>query len=58
MLPKCRTEGDLFSIPKFTIEKDNVEGFIDELKAFHNEFRDCFSRSESRENLFQYMVGQ
>jgi SRSO17 transposase len=58
MLPKCRTEGELFSIPKFTVEKANVKGFIDELKTFHEEFRDCFSRSESRENFFQYMVGQ
>jgi SRSO17 transposase len=58
MLPKCWTEGDLFSIPKFTIEKANVKGFIGELKTFHEEFRDCFSRSEPRENFFQYMVGQ
>ncbi len=58
MLPECRTEGDLFSIPRFSVEKRDVEGFINELKSFHEEFRGCFSRSEPRENLFRYMVGQ
>lgn len=58
MLPQCRTEGDLFSIPKFSIEQRDVEGFIKELKGFHEEFRDCLSRSEPRENFFRYMVGQ
>lgn len=58
MLPACRTNGDLFAIPKFTVEKDDVVDFLEELKGFHDEFRDCFSRSEPRENLFRYMVGQ
>jgi SRSO17 transposase len=58
MLPECRREGDLFAIPKFTVEEQDVESFIKELKGFHEEFRDCFSRSETRENLFRYMVGQ
>lgn len=58
MLPECRGEGDLFSIPQFTAESEDVEGFWDELKSFHNEFRDCFQRSETRENVFLYMVGQ
>ncbi len=58
MLPACRTEGDLFPIPKFTVEKKDVDGFIEELRGFHGEFSDCFSRSEPRENLFRYMVGQ
>jgi SRSO17 transposase len=58
MLPACRTNGDLFAIPKFTVEKDDVDDFLEELKGFHDEFRDCFSRSEPRENLFRYMVGQ
>ncbi|UCG11004.1 MAG: IS701 family transposase [Deltaproteobacteria bacterium] len=58
MLPECRTNGDVFAIPKFSIEKGDVEGFLNELKAFHGEFRDCFSRSEPRENFFRYMVGQ
>ena len=58
MLPECRTEGDLFPIPKFTVEERDVEKLIDELRGFHGEFRDFFLRSESRENFFQYMVGQ
>jgi SRSO17 transposase len=58
MLPGCRTEGDLFSVPKFCIEKADVEGFAHELQGFHEQFRDCFSRSEPRENFFLYMAGQ
>ena len=58
MLSECRTEGDLFAIPKFTVEEQDVESFIKELKGFHEEFRDCFLRSEPRENFFRYMVGQ
>ena len=58
MLPACRTEGDLFLIPKFNIEKDDVNGFMNELKGFHEEFKDCFLRSEPRDNFFRYMVGQ
>jgi SRSO17 transposase len=58
MLPECRNNNTTFSIPKFTLERKEVEGFIDELKGFHNEFYDCFSRSESRENFFRYTSGQ
>ena len=58
MLPACRTEGDLFLIPKFDIKKSDVKGFMNKLKAFHEEFENCFSRSEPRENFFRYMVGQ
>ena len=58
MLPVCRTEGDIFSIPKFTVEKEDVDDFMQELMGFHEEFRDCFARSEPRDNFFRYMVGQ
>jgi len=58
MLPECRTNGETFSIPKFSVEKKEVEEFIDELKGFHEEFKDCFSRSEPRKNFFRYTVGQ
>jgi len=58
MLPECRNNNATFSIPKFTLERKEVEGFIDELKGFQNEFYDCFSRSESRENFFRYTSGQ
>jgi SRSO17 transposase len=58
MLPEIRTEGDIYAIPNFTVEKDEVKDFIHELKGFHFEFADCFQRSEPRENFFHYMVGQ
>ena len=58
MLPECRTKDATFSIPKFTVEKNDIEDFVDELKGFHEEFKDCFSRSEPRENFFRYSAGQ
>ena len=58
MLASYRTEGDLNSVPKFSIEKDDVEGFINELQSFHGKFKDCFYRKETQENAFHYMVGQ
>jgi SRSO17 transposase len=58
MLPKCRTEGDPYSVPKFEVVAQDVEDFTDELRAFHQNFADCFSRSEPRENFFRYMTGQ
>jgi len=58
MLPELRTNGDIFSIPKFSVVEQDVSNFIEELKGFHGEFQDCFARSESRDNFFKYMVGQ
>ncbi len=58
MLPTCRTEGDPYSVPKFEVVAQDVEDFSDELRAFHHNFADCFSRSEPRENFFRYMTGQ
>jgi SRSO17 transposase len=58
MLPKCRTEGDPYSVPKFEVVAKDVEDFTDELRAFHQNFAGCFSRSEPRENFFKYMTGQ
>jgi len=55
MLPESRTKEDLFSIPKFTVEKKDVEGFIQELRGYHELFRDCFAREEPRENFFRYI---
>lgn len=52
------SNSDVFTIPKFTLNRVDIEGFMDELKGFHEAFRDCFSRSEPRENFFRYMVGQ
>lgn len=51
-------DNGVFAVPKFTVNKDDVEGFMEELKGFHSEFADCFTRSEPREHFFQYMAGQ
>ena len=58
MLPACRTEGDVFSIPKFSVVKEDIDDFMQELEVFHEEFSNCFLRSEPRTSFFQYMVGQ
>ncbi|TAN43894.1 MAG: IS701 family transposase [Candidatus Methanoperedens sp.] len=58
MLPQNQIEEGIFTIPKINIEKQDVESFMEKLKGFHNEFEDCFNRSEPREHFFQYMVGQ
>src|SRR5713101_753567 len=58
MLPVHRTEGEVFSIPQFELTPRDVDGFLDELRAFHHRFRGCFARSEPREHFFNYMVGQ
>ena len=58
MLPECRQQDYLFSVPKFDVTANDVESFMDQLRCFHGEFRDCFQRSETRENVFRYMAGQ
>lgn len=58
MLPEIRTEGNLFTVPQFRLEKDDIKDFIEELRGFHQEFHDCFYRSEPRESFFLYMAGQ
>jgi SRSO17 transposase len=58
MLPACRTAGDGFAIPQFTLDPSDVEGFLDELHGFHTAFLGCFARSEPRDHFFHYMVGQ
>jgi SRSO17 transposase len=45
-------------VPKFDLGKDDVKDFSNELKGFHEQFYDCFQRSESREHFFNYMAGQ
>jgi hypothetical protein len=57
MIPDYREEGDVFSIPKFTVEREDVGSFMEELRVSHGEFRDCFLRNETRENFLRYMVG-
>src|SRR5882762_5173709 len=58
MLPAQRTEGEVCSIPQFDLTPRDVDGFLDELQAFHDQFRECFARSEPRAHFFNYMVGQ
>jgi SRSO17 transposase len=58
MLPESRVQDDPYQIPKFDLNRDDLDDFIDELKGFHSEFHDCFFRQEPRDNFFQYMVGQ
>jgi SRSO17 transposase len=49
---------DIFEIPKFTLNSDDIENFLGELEDFHETFYDCFHRSESRQHFFLYMAGQ
>jgi SRSO17 transposase len=58
MLASCRTQGDPYAVPPFDLTPDDVEGFLDELQAFHEAFRLCFVRSEPRQHFFHYMAGQ
>jgi SRSO17 transposase len=58
MLPEIRTSGDIYSIPEFNLDRNDVEGFLDILKGFHAEFKDCFAREEGRNNFLYYTIGQ
>ena len=58
MLPDCRSNEYLYTVPHFNIEEDNVENFVDELQKFHMEFTDCFVRSEPRKYFFDYLYGR
>lgn len=58
MLPVIRSDEHLYPVPKFDIEKGDIKDFMNELSGFHEQFADCFQRSESREHFFKYIVGQ
>jgi len=58
MLPTCRTEGEGFAIPQFSVDHGDVEGLLHELRGFHDAFHECFARSEPREHFLRSMVGQ
>ena len=58
MLPSCRKNEHLYPVPKFDLSIQDVEVFFEELKGFHEQFHDCFLRSESRKHFLQYMSGQ
>ena len=58
MLPTGRSDGKEQAPPPFAIAQGDVEGFLYELRSFHDAFRSCFPRREPREHFFRYMVGQ
>ena len=58
MLPVLRRDEYLYSVPKFDLGKGDIKGFMNELIGFHEQFSDCFHRSESREHFYNYMAGQ
>ena len=58
MLPVTRCDEHLYPVPKFDLGKGDVRDFMNELRGFHEQFADCFHRSESRDHFFNYMAGQ
>lgn len=58
MLPVTRCEEHLYPVPKFDLGKGDIKNFMNELRGFHDQFYDCFQRSESREHFFRFMAGQ
>ena len=58
MLPAIRCDEHLYSVPKFDLGKNAIKDFTNELRGFHEQFADCFHRSESRNHFFTYMTGQ
>ena len=58
MLPMIRCDEHLYSVPKFDLKKSDIEQFSFQLRGFHEQFADCFNRSESREHFYNYMAGQ
>ena len=58
MLPAIRMQANPYEIPKFDIKVPDIKSFAKELKGFHSQFTQCFSREEPRENFYQYMSGQ
>ena len=58
MLPVIRSNDYAYPVPKFDLGKRDIKDFMNELKGFHEQFADCFQRSESRDHFFNYMVGQ
>jgi SRSO17 transposase len=58
MLPAIRGEEHLYPVPKFDLKPRDIKSFSNELSGFHEQFHDCFMRSESREHFLNYMAGQ
>lgn len=58
MLPEIRQSDYLYPVPKFLLDRSDVKDIATELLGFHENFADCFQRSESRDNFYRYMAGQ
>jgi len=58
VLPCIRDDDHLYAVPKFDLDKGDIADFGNELRGFHEQFAECFQRSESREHFFNYMAGQ
>ena len=58
MLPDIRQTDYLYQVPKFALDRDDIVDMANELKGFHENFADCFHRTESRHNFYRYMTGQ
>jgi hypothetical protein len=58
MLPEIRQSDYLYVVPKFELDRNDVSNLAHELKGFHENFADCFHRTESRDNFYRYMTGQ
>ena len=58
MLPETRQPDCPYSVPKFNLNQNDIDDFLNELRGFHEQFADCFHRSESRDHFFRYMAGQ
>jgi len=58
MLPRCRCLDEPYPVPKFSLVEQDVKALAHQLREFLTEFEECFSRSEPRENLHRYLVGQ
>jgi SRSO17 transposase len=58
MLPTTRSDEYLYAVPKFDLDIGDIKDFTNELSGFHEQFADCFQRSESRDYFFKYMAGQ
>lgn len=58
MLPDIRQSDYQYAVPRFDLDRNDVVDMMSELKGFHENFSDCFQRTESRDNFYRYMSGQ
>jgi SRSO17 transposase len=58
MLPDIRQTDYQYAVPRFDLDRNDVVDMMSELKGFHENFSDCFHRTESRDNFYRYMSGQ